>query len=412
MSQMAATEILKSESEYSMLPVYQGPSALLDALKSLREEIVNMSSQMEHAKAMEKSVFQKIVDTGLLRALHPKNLGGAEYSAPEMLPLIEEIAKADGSTAWSFMVAAEMPAIFQRFSNHVQSKVFKENCDVLARAPLTPKPGTEKVDGGYLVNGTWPLASGSYEADWFIVAGFVTDKREVSDTGQNSQPELRIFLIPGEKVKKLDNWSSIGLRATESHDVKVENVFVPEAYSAVFTANSPNAEEETAPDIGRVSFYTSMGPLHLGVILGITRAMLDELLELGQTKRPFLDPSIVYKDHSDFQRKIGSMEIRLAAARNFAINESDQIWAAGGKASAMERTRYRAATAYVHDECSKIGSEIFRLGGTGVLYTDSTLQRRFRDLTTACQHIMGNQEIGVSYGALALGADLAGAEAL
>ena len=106
------------------------------------------------------------------------------------------------------------------------------------------------------------------------------------------------------------------------------------------------------------------------------------------------------------------MEIRLAAARNTAIHESDHIWAAGGKASAIERIRYRAATAYVHDDCSKIGSEIFRLGGAGVLYNDSTLQRRFRDLTTACQHIVGNQEIGVSCGALALGADLAGAEAL
>ena len=248
-----------------------------------------------------------------------------------MLPLIEEIAKADGSTAWSFMVAAEMPAIVQRFSKLVQSEIFKDSCDVLARAPLTPQPGTKKVDGGFLVNGTWPLASGSYVADWFIVAGLVTDEREVSDNHLIDLPELRIFLIPGNEVKKLDNWSSIGLRATESHDVKVENIFVSDPYSAVFTAKSPHLEEQGVPRIGRVSFYTSMGPLHLGVILGITRAMLDELIQLGQTKRPFLEPSIVYKDHADFQRKIGSMEIRLAAARNFAMHESDQIWAAGGK---------------------------------------------------------------------------------
>ncbi len=106
------------------------------------------------------------------------------------------------------------------------------------------------------------------------------------------------------------------------------------------------------------------------------------------------------------------MEIHLAAGKNFAIDESDQIWAAGGKASSIERTQYRAANAYMHDECSKIGSEIFRLGGTGVLYNDSTLQRRFCDLTTTCQHIMGDQEIGVSLGAPTLGSDVADAEAL
>ena len=395
-----------------ILPVYQGPAALLEALKTLRPEISKSASRIENSQIMEHNIFKKIVATGLLRSLHPKALGGAEYSAPDMLPLIEEIAKADGSTAWSFMVAAEMPALFQRFSDEVLSLVFSEDCDVLARAPLTPKPGTVKDDGGFLVNGTWPLASGSYAADWFIVAGFVSDKNGSNHTSAGDQPELRIFLIPGEKVEIHDNWSSIGLRATDSHDITIENIFVPEAYSAIFTANSPYAEAEGTPEIGRVSFYTSMGPLHLGVVLGITRGMLNDLIELAQTKRPFLDPSIVYKDHSDFQHRIGSMEIRLAAARSFAMKESEEIWQSGGAATSLERTRYRAATAFVHEECSKIGAEIFRLGGTGVLYNDSPLQRRFRDLTTACQHIMGNPEIGGSFGALTLGADVEGVEAL
>ena len=99
------------------------------------------------------------------------------------------------------MVAAEMPAIFQRFSKDVQSEIFRKNCDVLARAPLTPQTGTQKVDGGFLVNGTWPLTSGSYTADWFIVAGVVRDEREASNKQLIDQPELRIFLIPGKKSK-------------------------------------------------------------------------------------------------------------------------------------------------------------------------------------------------------------------
>lgn len=394
------------------LPVYHGPDALLDALKLLRTEILEVSSQMEASQEMSKTVFQKIVATGLLRALHPTELGGAEYRAPDMLPLIEEIARADGSTAWSFMVAAEMPALFQRFPESVLKKVFSGNCDILARAPLTPKAGSVKVDGGYLVSGTWPLASGSYEADWFIVGGFVADQKASNDPQPSDGPELRMFLVPATEVKIMNNWSSIGLRSTDSHDIEIDNIYVSEEYSAVFTANSPHAEELGVPLIRRLSFYTSMGPLHLGVVLGLARAMLDDLVELAQTKRPFLNPSIVYREHADFQKRIGSMKIRLSAARNFAVNASEEIWGYGGQASPLQRTKYRAATAYVHDECSRIGSEVFRLGGAGVLYNNSPLQRRFRDLTTACQHIMGNQEVGVSYGALSLGAHLPGAEAL
>ena len=187
---------------------------------------------------------------------------------------------------------------------------------------------------------------------------------------------------------------------------------MPEEHSAIFSANSPHAYELDSPEIRKISFYSTMGPLHLGVILGITRAMLDELVEHAQTKRPFLNPSIILRDDPNFQQKIGSMEIRLSAARAFAISASHEIWKLGGTASPLQRTKYRAATAYVHDECSKIGTEVFRLGGTTVLYNDSLLQRRFRDLTTACQHIMGNPDIGGSYGALTLGADLAGADGL
>jgi alkylation response protein AidB-like acyl-CoA dehydrogenase len=396
----------------NVLPVYQGPKALLSALKSLHGEITTASQRMETAGEMDQIIFQKIVSTGLLRALHPKNLGGAEYEAPDMLPLIEEIAKADGSTAWSFMVAAEVPALFQRLPDQVLKQVFSSDCDVLARAPLTPKPGTKAVDGGFLVNGTWPLASGSYKADWFIVSALVFCDDLEKTAKASGAPELRLLLIPGDQVELQDNWKSIGLRSTESNDVKIENIFVPEEHSAIFSANSPHAYELDIPEIRKISFYSTMGPLHLGVILGITRAMLDELVEHAQTKHPFLNPSIILRDDPNFQQKIGSMEIRLSAARAFAISASHEIWKLGGTASPLQRTKYRAATAYVHDECSKIGTEVFRLGGTTVLYNDSLLQRRFRDLTTACQHIMGNPDIGGSYGALTLGADLAGADGL
>ncbi len=41
--------------------------------------------------------------------------------------------------------------------------------------------------------------------------------------------------------------------------------------------------------------------------------------------------------------------------------------------------------AHVHSECVAVGNEVFSLAGSNVLYNDSSLQRRFRDLRSACQ---------------------------
>tara|TARA_A100001011_G_scaffold348492_1_gene386367 strand:+ start:315 stop:587 length:273 start_codon:yes stop_codon:yes gene_type:complete len=65
-------------------------------LRDLHGKIISSSNQADNSGSIGKAGFQKIVDTGLLRVLYPKDQGGAEYSAPDMLPLIGEIAKADG----------------------------------------------------------------------------------------------------------------------------------------------------------------------------------------------------------------------------------------------------------------------------------------------------------------------------
>ena len=44
----------------NVLPVYQGPKALLSALKSLHGEITTASQRMETAGEMDQIIFQKI----------------------------------------------------------------------------------------------------------------------------------------------------------------------------------------------------------------------------------------------------------------------------------------------------------------------------------------------------------------
>lgn len=401
---------MRTKTERNM-PVFEGPDSLLQALADLSPLITSKAAQMDEKGVMDAEVFSAIRNTGILRALHPADLGGAEFTAPEMLPLMEELAHSDGSTAWSFMVASEVPAFFQRLPDPVQRKIFSKGCDVLARAPVSPRPGARKVAGGLQIDGRFLFASGSFDADWFFIGALVLEDDGSPALTEQGISDVRLCLIPAKEVKVLDNWQALGLRSTASHDIQIKDLFVPEEHTAPMLGSMP-AE---GPRIRQHSFYTTMGPMHLGVVLGIVKGMLEDLVEIAQSKRPFLNKKTIIRDEPLFQYRVGEMHIRYAAARSLALSESEAIWHFDdGKTvpPPIVRARYRTATAYVHDECSKLGAEIFKLAGTGVLYNTSNLQRRFRDLRAACQHVMANSEIYVPYGALTLGVKLADADLL
>ena len=48
---------------------------------------------------------------------------------------------------------------------------------------------------------------------------------------ESRQPEVRGMFMPTTQVTILDTWDVSGLAGTGSHDIVIEQVFVPEAYS-------------------------------------------------------------------------------------------------------------------------------------------------------------------------------------
>jgi hypothetical protein len=56
--------------------------------------------------------------------------------------------------------------------------------------------------------------------------------------------------------------------------------------------------------------------------------------------------------------------------------------------------------ARAHTECVEIVNEAFGLAGSNAMYSSSSLQRRFRDVRTAAQHVAASAEIYQIVGAL------------
>ena len=90
----------------------------------------------------------------------------------------------------------------------------------------------DRVPGGYRVSGSFHFGSGSREASWFLgaVVEYVDGKPNL---GPEGLPVIKFAFTPRENVRLRGNWDVMGLQATGSHDLVVDDVLVPEEWTFV-----------------------------------------------------------------------------------------------------------------------------------------------------------------------------------
>lgn len=382
-------------------PAMRGAAALLAAVEELASDIATRADEIELAGALPRDLFERIRATGIFQGIRDPRYGGAGLRVPDMLPVLEALARADGATAWSVMIGSESPIAWQWFASEVQAQVFCGNPDVMTRATVTPRPGIVRVRDGVRINGVWPLGSGSFPSDWVVVAGPVALEDGTLAQGPGGGPEMVIAALPFAEVRVLDTWHALGMRSTESHDFAVDDRFVPKQLVAPY-----HAAGVLGTTLSRTPWWLAVGPFHAGVVLGIAQGMIDEIIPLSATKKPFLNPRIRLAEDPVFQDRIGRLRTRLSAARALAIQEAEAVWKMAEQIFPLPpevRARFRSAISHIHFECLDIANDVFTLGGTTVLYNNASLQRRFRDMRTACQHVCGSADLYRPYGALLLG---------
>ena len=377
------------------------PPQLEAAITALGPELAACADEAERDRRPPDAVFAKLAATGIFRMLRPAVHGGFEFTQPEALPVIESLAAADGSAGWSTMIGVESAALWMRFDAFTPTARSSDR-GVLTRASLNPRGVAHETLEGWRLKGRWPLASGAYDADWFIACAQVVDGDQPR-IRPDGLPDMRHFAVPPDRVEIHDTWRALGLRSTMSHDIVIDTVLpAHHAAPAVGVVDSPWP-------FGRLPLWLALGPFHCAVILGIVRGAGGEVLALLPTKRPVLNPAIRASEDPVVQHRVGIAATRLAAARAFLMSEVDTAWAMAERREPFTpifRIRFRAMLAFVHAECIAIMDELFHLAGSTPVYDGSALQRRYRDLRTACQHLTATAEVYQPYGALLMKAPL------
>lgn len=347
--------------------------------------IAAAAPRIEANRELPADLVDALHEARLYRMLVPRAYGGEELSPVDYVQVIEEIAKADASTAWCIGQTSVCSTISKAMRPEVAEEIFKKNPrGVLAWGPTGGgKAITDK--GGFRVSGTWPFASGSRQATFLAAHCIVYEGNGEPRRGADGNPIQKTLVVPREKAKIDDVWHVIGLKGTGSDTYTFTDVFVPERYAIGFHALTPAEWYERGP-LYQFTIYQLFGASFPAVALGIARSMLDAFCALAQKKTP-TGQSVMLRDNPVVQSQVGVAQSSLAAARCFLFDALEEIWQAAQSATFTmdHRVRLRMACINASQQARQVAEATYLAAGATAVFQSNPFERRLRDMHAVSQ---------------------------
>jgi alkylation response protein AidB-like acyl-CoA dehydrogenase len=240
------------------------------------------------------------------------------------------------------------------------------------------------TEAGFQVSGRWAWGSGSENADWVMGGCQVIRDGEV-ERAKSGAPRSRMMIAPADQIEFLDTWHVTGLCGTGSTDFAMNDVFVPQRRAAGLGIDGPLARPLYA--------FPQFGLLALGiaaVAMGLARAAIDELVSVAGAKTP-QGSSRPLALRSAAQSDVSKAEALLRSARALYYETIGSAWEtarADGVIGTEQRRDLRLATTHATRASAAAVDLMYELGGGTSVYRRSPLQRIFRDVHVATQHMM------------------------
>ena len=365
--------------------IHPDHAAVLEGVRKVAAKAKLLGDKIDEDRAFPLDLFDELMTTNAFLAMAPRDFGGFDMPLELINESIIEGARANGSLGWLMMVGtAQSVGYGSRTKSISQKLVGSKERRTRTRGVIAPKGRAVPVEGGYIVNGQWPFASGGPQPD-YVSGNCLVFRDGKPSIGENGMPEAIMALVPAKDVEFLDTWYVLGMKGTDSCDVAVKDLFVPEemthnVYAAKSSYNNP---------IGYLPLRVILSTGHVSVALGIAYGALDDIIELSKTKSASMNPNQKLRDDPIFRHALGEHSLRLTAMRSMLDQVTTKIWSAGAAHRGLtpeETLTGRLMSAYITQECVKIVDWAYTAGGSTSVYNNSSLQRRFRDIHVATQH--------------------------
>jgi len=377
---------------------------LLAAVRELSPSIRARAAEIDAARRIPTDLHEQFRDIGLYRMLVPASHGGDEIGLLATLPIVEELARADASVAWTEGIGFQTPSVLALLPAATFDELYERHGpDVTIGGSIAPLGRAHVVDGGYRLDPgvTWPFASGCHNWDLLFANCIIhRDGSPLADQAGGG-PLMRCMVFEQRHATILDTWNTLGLRGTGSNHFTLEReLFVPAEYACVSMLD-PEAQIGVS---GLYRFPLVEFTFHItAMMIGLGQGTLDDFAAVAGTRmrkkaaRPLAEQQLV-------QYRLGTWQAALSAARD-ALHLRAQRLLAGelGDDYLSLIVPLFAENARAADLACDIAHGCFRLYGADGIWDGDPLQRRLRDAFTIAQHASANDGSLTRAGAALLG---------
>jgi alkylation response protein AidB-like acyl-CoA dehydrogenase len=369
----------------------------------LAADFATRSADHDRAASHPTENYDRLRQEGFLELTIPKQWGGSGASFLDHTIAYEALGQGCPSTALAFNMHASvvMPVLEsaevstaskQRVADLVvrQRKLIGGNfsepgtTSLIGERPLAARVGA--VQDGYSITGRKMFASMLEAADYVMVMAF-------PDTATSPHAGMLLLVPHGAKGRRVNaNWDVLGMRATRSDSLVLEDCRVPE--SALLFRSDDTRQF-------RHDYLNWFWGSYTAVYLGVAVAAYNEVRKVMQERQPqgFAQPLAW---HPDVRRHVAESSVDLEAARLITYRSawlSDTQGPTAETTAALYRAKYM-----VGEAATRITRTALTLGGAHGIFKGSRLEQLFRDGALApiqppaadyCLWNMGIHELGI-----------------
>lgn len=336
-------------------------------------------------------------ESGLIARVLPAELGGRGAGLDEALHIVRSVARGEASTALvlalQYSIGSRLGLDTAGWPREIRQRLAR---DILHHGALInalrvePELGTPvrggipatvaRPDGdGWRVSGSKIYSTGAPGLTWMLVLA-----HSVEDT-----PRVGYWLVhrdsPGIRI--VEDWDHLGMRASASHKVVFDEVFVPGNHVL-------DAQPVGAPPVADAHTARWAGVLIPAVYDGVARAARDWLVEFASTRKPS-NLGRALASLPRFQEALGEIDALLLA--------NDRLFAGAADGSIplhqLGQVKYLVTT-----QAIAAVEKAVQISGNPGLSRANPLERHYRDVLCSRIHAPQNDTLLAGAGSIAFSA--------
>lgn len=376
----------------------------VEAARALRPLLEKHAEACDRERRIQQPVFEAMRDAGLFKISMPKRAGGLGMPFIKQIEASAELGQACASSAWVQLVYCATTGGAGMSPPDLVQSLFKTGNETVCGVVMR-NGKARPVEGGYIVSGKWPFASGCLHADWGTGGIEILD-----ENGGLVGPGWVYLPLRGEGAARIeDTWHVAGMRGTGSNTIVADEMFVPgDLVVPMHKMRAQVAPEDMEPsDRWPPAAYFGLGLT--GPLLGAAQAILNKVSEKIHS-RPVTywkyahqsDSHVILKAIGDAQMEIDSAWLHV----RYASSLLDEV-AQHRPLTTVERVQIPANCGYAMSLLRRAGERLMDIAGSSGFADGSPLERAWRDINFASRHAAFNTAAAIEcYGRALAGMEL------